>query len=158
MRAPVWQGMRWLNYLLLGAFALAGGIGLPTQAAVNVRLREVLGDPIRASFGSFLVGTVLLLSLTLLTREPVPTLATILRAPWWIWMGGALGTFYILASIIVVPRLGSAFTFALVVAGQMTASIVIDQFGLFGLPQASFSPTRIAGAALLVGGVLLIRR
>lgn len=99
--------MRWLNHLLLSGFALAAGIGLPMQAAVNVRLRDVLGNPIRASFGSFLVGTVVLLALSLTAREPIPALGAVLRAPWWIWMGGFLGTFYLLASIIVVPRLAA---------------------------------------------------
>lgn len=150
--------MRLFNYVLLGAFALAGGIGLPLQAAVNVRLRELLGNPIRASLVSFVIGTVLLVGLSLLTREPLPALSAFARAPWWTWLGGIFGAFFIVATIVVVPRLGSAFTFALVVAGQMSAAMIIDRFGLLGSTQTPLSATRILGAALLVGAVVLIRK
>ena len=47
---------------------------------------------------------------------------------------------------------------ALLVTGQMLASLVFDHFGLFGVPQHAADPWRLAGAALLVLGVVLIRR
>lgn len=150
--------MRLVSSIALAAFALLAGIGLPLQAAVNVRLRDVLGNPLRASLGSFAIGTVLLLAAALIVRAPLPALATVERAPWWVWTGGALGAFFVLGTIVIVPRLGSAVTFALVVAGQMMASIVIDRYGLFGIPQTPLSPARLLGAALLVGGVLLVRK
>jgi bacterial/archaeal transporter family-2 protein len=57
----------------------------------------------------------------------------------------------------MVPRLGAAATLALIVVGQMLASLAFDQFGLLGLPQQSASLTRLAGAAFLILGVALIR-
>lgn len=151
--------MRVLYSVVLGVVAVVAGIALPLQAGVNVQLRGVLGSPIRAAFASFTVGTVLLFALALVLRgEPLPALATVARAPWWFWMGGVLGAFYLASSIVVVPRLGSAFTFALIVTGQMFASIAIDRLGLFGIAQTPLSIGRLAGAALLVGGVLLIRK
>jgi transporter family-2 protein len=45
----------------------------------------------------------------------------------------------------------------LLVAGQMFGSIVFDHFGLMGVPVHPVSAVRIAGALLLVGGVVLIR-
>lgn len=150
--------MRFFQYIALGVVAVVAGIGLPVQAAVNVQLRGLLGNPIRASLGSFVVGTILLGVLAVAGREPLPALGALARAPWWIWTGGVLGAFYIICSIVVVPRLGSAYTFALVVAGQMLASIAIDRIGLFGVPQTPLSPTRLIGAALLVAGVLLVRK
>src|SRR5919108_469601 len=53
-------------------------------------------------------------------------------APWWVWIGGALGAFYVAASIVTAPRLGAATLIALVVAGQAVASLLIDQFGWVG--------------------------
>jgi len=150
--------MRLLNYLLLGAFAVFAGAALPVQAALNVQVRGIVGNPLRASLVSFAVGIVVLFVLALAVRDPLPPLAAVTHAPWWVWFGGVLGAFYIIASIVIVPRLGSAFAFALVVAGQMAASLAIDRFGLFGVPQAAFSVQRLIGAALLVGGVLLVRK
>jgi len=150
--------MRFVSAASYALFALLAGGVLPLQAAINVRLRDLVGNPLRASLGSFVVGTLILIAATLVVRGPLPSLATLARAPWWIWSGGAFGVFFILATIVVVPRLGSAVTFALIVAGQMATSVVIDRFGLFGLAQTPLSPTRLIGAVLLVGGVLLVRK
>lgn len=150
--------MRFLSSATFAAFALLAGVVLPLQAAINVRSRELLGNPLRASLGSFAVGTALVFVATLATREPWPSLATLARAPGWLWTGGVLGAFYVVATIVVVPRLGSAYAFALVVAGQMATSVLIDRLGLFGVTQTPLSFTRVIGAALLVGGVLLVRK
>ena len=48
--------------------------------------------------------------------------------------------------------------FAAIVTGQMFASLAFDQFGWFGLTPRPIDLTRVLGAVLLVGGVVLIRR
>jgi transporter family-2 protein len=78
-------------------------------------------------------------------------------APWWAWGGGLLGAFYLVASIVLAPRLGAGTTVALVVGGQMLAALVIDQFGLLRLPVHHASLPRVAGGVLVVAGVALIR-
>jgi uncharacterized membrane protein YdcZ (DUF606 family) len=35
--------------------------------------------------------------------------------------------------------------------------VVIDKYGLIGFPKHDLSPLRLAGVALIVGGVLLVR-
>jgi bacterial/archaeal transporter family-2 protein len=55
------------------------------------------------------------------------------------------------------PRLGTAPLVALLVAGQMLASLLFDQFGLFGLAQYPANLSRLLGAVFLVAGVVLIR-
>ncbi len=63
-----------------------------------------------------------------------PVLSDVAGAPWWVWVGGLLGAFYVAASIILTPRLGAANTVTLIIAGQVLASMVLDQFGLLSLP------------------------
>ena len=65
-----------------------------------------------------------------------------------------LGALYVVSVIVLVPRLGSAVTFALIVAGQMGISLAIDHFGLFGFPRTPLSLARVGGGALLVAGVV----
>lgn len=60
-------------------------------------------------------------------------------------------------AVLLIPRLGAATVLALLVAGQLLASIALDHFGLFGLPQRPVDLSRLAGAVLLLGGVVLIR-
>jgi len=137
--------------------AVAGAV-LPFQGAINVRLRGLLGHPFRASFTQFVVGSIFLGILTLLVRDPFPTAGEVARAPWWFWTGGLLGSFYVITTIVALPRLGGALTFALIVGGQMSAALLIDQLGLFGLDRTPLSLTRLLGAAMLVAAVILIRR
>jgi hypothetical protein len=58
----------------------------------------------------------------------------------------------------LLPRLGTATFVALLVAGQMLASLLADHYGFFGVIQHPVSISRLLGAALLLGGVILIRR
>ena len=57
-----------------------------------------------------------------------------------------------------VPRLGAAMTITVMVAGQLALSLILDHFGVMGVPQQPISLTRIAGVLLVIGGVLLVRR
>jgi transporter family-2 protein len=58
---------------------------------------------------------------------------------------------------LLIPRLGAAMVIALIVAGQMLGSLAFDHFGLLGVPVHPANVPRLMGAALLVGGVILIR-
>ena len=71
---------------------------------------------------------------------------------------GLLGALYVLATIIVIPRLGAATTVGLILAGQVLASIVIDHFGLIRVPVHELNIPRLAGAVLIVIGVALVQR
>jgi bacterial/archaeal transporter family-2 protein len=143
----------WL-YLL---FAFAGGVVLPFQAGVNAQLADWLHSPVRAAFVSFLVGTVVLLAAAALVFKPLPSWGRVGEAPWWVWVGGALGAFYVAASIVTAPKLGAATLVALVVAGQALASLVVDQFGWVGFETKHISLGRAIGMALVGAGVALVR-
>jgi transporter family-2 protein len=73
-------------------------------------------------------------------------------------MGGLLGRVYIVAAIVLAPRLGAATLVAALVAGQMVASLPIDHFGWVGFAVHPVSPLRILGAVLVGGGVVLVQR
>ena len=145
--------MVWL-YLL---FAFAGGAALPFQAGINAQLATWLGSPVRAAFVSFAVGTLVLLAASALVFKPLPSWGRIGDAPWWVWIGGALGAFYVAASIVSAPKLGAAQLIALVVAGQALVSLFVDQFGLVGFEQKNISIGRVAGMVLVGAGVALVR-
>jgi bacterial/archaeal transporter family-2 protein len=143
----------WL-YLL---FAFAGGVVLPFQAGINAQLGGWLDSPVRAAFVSFLVGTLVLLVAAALVFKPLPSAGKLGNAPWWVWIGGALGAFYVAASIVTAPKLGAAQLVALVVAGQALAGLVVDQFGWVGFEQKHLSVGRVCGMVLVGAGVALVR-
>jgi transporter family-2 protein len=137
--------------------AVGAGISLVTQQALNANLRAALNSAAWSGFMSYLVGLVCMAALALLLRDPIPLAATAARIPWYAWSGGLFGAIFIGLAIFLIPHLGAATFFVLLVAGQMFGSIVFDHFGLMGVPIHPVSVVRIAGAMLLVGGVVLIR-
>lgn len=145
------------TYLYLLAALLAGAM-IPTQAATNSKMAAVIESPMLAAFVSFLVGTVALFIYLLATGVPLADLSGIRSAPPIAWVGGFLGAFFVATGVTLVPRIGVAMTFSLMIAGQMIATLVIDHFGLFGVDVRPVNWPRIAGIVLIAGGVALIRR
>lgn len=145
-------------HLLFVVFALVAGVLLPTQAGINTQLAKSLGHPLLAACVSFIVGTIALLLYTFERHIPLPTLSVAVQAPWYLWVGGLLGAFYLTTTIILAPVLGAATMIGLVVAGQMLGSIFIDHFGLVGFPVHPISLWRSVGAIFLIIGVFLIQR
>lgn len=145
-----------MSWLLL-VLALTAGVFLPLQAGINAQLRNYTGHPVIASFISFLVGTLVLLVIALVLRLPWPSQTGISNTPWWVWTGGALGAVFVFLTIVLADTLGAAVLVALIIAGQMLASVVLDHYGLVGFSRHPINPGRILGVLLLLSGVILIR-
>ena len=145
------------SYLYILVALLAGAM-MPTQAATNNKMAVVVESPILAALLSFLVGTIALFAYALLTGESISNLGLAKNAPPIAWVGGLLGAFFVAAAVTLVPRLGVAMTFSLIIAGQMIVTLIIDHFGLLGVPVKEISFARIAGILLITSGVILIRR
>ena len=138
--------------------ALVLGALLPIQAIINARLSRVVSSSIVTAFISFAVGTIALFFYLLLTRQFHLQAIPFRQSPWWIWIGGLLGTFYVAGIVVLVPRLGVALSFSLVIAGQMMIAMLFDHFGWLGVAVREISFGKIAGAILLIVGVFLIRK
>lgn len=131
---------------------------MPTQAAINNRLAGYVESPILSAFISFAVGTVALFLYILATGVPVANLVNAKNAPAIAWLGGILGAFFVASTIILVPRIGVALTFSLIIAGQMLITLVIDHFGFLGVPEKPINLIRVLGVTLITIGVVLIRK
>jgi transporter family-2 protein len=117
-----------LKLALPTILAVAAGISLVTQQALNANLRAALNSAAWSGFMSYLVGVVCMVALALLLRDPIPSAATAARIPWFAWSGGLFGAIFIGLAIFLIPQLGAATFFVLLVAGQMLGSIVFDHF------------------------------
>jgi transporter family-2 protein len=141
--------------LLLG---IAAGVSIVIQQVLNANLRGALDSTAWSGFASYFVGVACMAVLVVVLQDPLPPATLTARVPWWAWSGGLFGAIFIGLAILLVPKLGAATFLALVVAGQMLASVTFDHFGLLGLAQRSFDLPRLIGVVLLIGGVILIRR
>ncbi|MBJ7448135.1 DMT family transporter [Brevundimonas sp.] len=135
---------------------LAGG-ATALQAPTNARLMTAVGSPVNAAFVSFAVGTVAL-GLMAVLFQTRPDMVAARSLPWYAWIGGLYGVVFVIAATWGVPRLGVALTITLMVAGQLLISLILDHFGAFGAPQQPINLGRLAGVALVIGGVLMVRR
>ena len=138
--------------------ALIAGIMAPTQAAINNKLASEIGGAILAAFVSFVIGSIALFLYILATGAPIGNLASLRNASYISWTGGFLGAFFVAVSIVALPKLGVALTFSLIVAGQMLITLILDHYGLFGVPVKEVNVQRILGIVLIIAGVILIRK
>jgi transporter family-2 protein len=143
--------------LLFLAFVM--GWSLVVQAAVNRNLAEHAGGaPFWASMLSAFVSAACLLLFQVAVRSKWPSAAQFNGTPWWVWTGGLLGAFNVLAPVLLVGRLGTALLFAAIITGQLICSLLVDHLGALGLSRHPVTPARLVGAVLLFAGVYLVRR
>jgi len=154
--------------VLLGAGAIvAGQAGSLRQALAGKSgwiVLALLGAPFAVGAVSFFVATLAmalaLLLVTLFRRAPAATApqGTALRGmPWWGWLGGFAGAAYVTTVFTAIPAIGAAAAVGLTVAGQQVASVFVDRYGWFRLPQRPVSGLRMAGVAVLLLGVAIIK-
>ena len=134
------------------------GALLAIQIGCNAAVGTRLGHPLWGSLANFAVGSALLVAVTLLLGLRWPAAGALASVPAWAWIGGLFGAAYIVSSTVIGPLVGGAAFLALTVAGQMLSALLIDHHGWIGFPVREISLPRITGAALVVGGVVLLSR
>ena len=150
--------MTFFNSYFFIVLAVIAGMMMPTQAAINSKLADEVNGPILAAFISFAVGTLALLVYILVTGIPLGNLAQLKNASLVSWTGGLLGAFFVASAVVLVPRLGVALTFGLLIAGQMLITLILDHYGFLGIPVKEVNIQRVLGVLLIIGGTILIRK
>ena len=138
------------------AVVLAGG-ATALQAPTNAKMMGAVGSPVNAAFVSFAVGTAALGILAVILQAR-PDMVAARNLPWYAWVGGLYGAVFVVAAAWGVPRLGVALTITLMVAGQLLIGLILDHFGAFGAPAHPLNLGRLAGVALVIAGVVMVRR
>lgn len=146
-----------LSALLPLLVAVLAGAAVPFQAGSNAALGRLLGHPLWAAGVSLLVSFLMLVPALLVMRAPLPQLQSLAQAPWWAWFGGVAGVLYITAALVLTPRLGAAGFIVCVIAGQVLSSLLIDQWGLMGLPERPVNVWRLVGVGMIVLGMLVVQ-
>ena len=159
------------GFLALGAVALAGsselhastapwlyllplvaGLGLGWQQAVNGQIRS-LTNALTATFGNFLVGTVVLV-----IGAGIHTAIVGAPALWpsnpVLYLGGIVGVIFVALSAVVVGITGVLLITLCTISGQLLMSIVLDLV----VPVAGheLAWTTYAGVALALAAVVVV--
>ena len=140
--------------LLLTVFA--GGL-IALQAPINSILGKSVGTFAAASV-SFIVGTIALVLITVLVGGGFGDVGEARNLSWYYLSGGILGAVYVTTALVAVRSLGAGGVVAATVAGQLTLSMVVDQFGWLGVEKAPITALKLFGVLLLAAGTYLIVR
>jgi transporter family-2 protein len=138
---------------VLGTAVVGGMIAL--QAPINSMLGKSVGT-LAAASASFGLGTVALVGITLIASGGFGDLGEARHLSWYYLAGGILGAFYVTTVLVTVRELGAGGVTAATIAGQLTASVIIDRLGVLGLEERPLSIQRLAGIALLALGTLFV--
>jgi transporter family-2 protein len=153
-------GVRFGALLPLSA-ALGAGALRVIQSRVNGGLATQLHSGPEAALISFSTGLVILTVLVVLVRPLRTGLASVGKAvrsgqvrPWAV-LGGFLGAFFVSVQSTTVPMIGVAVFTVAIVAGQSSASLVVDWIGYGSAARKPISKRRITAAVLAVIAVLV---
>ncbi len=148
------MSVRLLVFFLIGTGA---GALITVQSVLNAALGKRTG-----SLGSVLLLTLVSIALLIPLVLLIPGTADLRQLPrpsqWYLYAGGLLGIAILATPIVLVPRIGATATLTALVAGQLTLAVVVDHFGVLGVPRVEITATKVLGLALLVGGALLVTR
>jgi transporter family-2 protein len=136
------------------AVTLTAGLAGGVQAAVMGELGERVGIVPALAFAT-LVSTVLAFALLMLWERSFSGIGSAVDQPVWLWLGGLMGLYIVLAITIAAPRIGVAATIGLVIAGNLVMAAAIDRWGLLAQDQIPITWQRLLGLALLAAGAAL---
>jgi transporter family-2 protein len=141
--------------LLSLLLALTAGITMAFQGSLNAVLSKAVGL-LEATFVVHLVGTITIVMTLLLLRLGKNGLVQIGQAPWYAMLGGVLSVVIIYTVVASISKLGVATATTAIIVGQVSAAVLIDHFGMFGLRQIPFTWWKLVGITLLATGAKLM--
>jgi transporter family-2 protein len=142
--------------LAVGLTASVGAL-IALQAPINSELGKNVGS-IQGAFVSFAIGTVVLAVFAALAKGGFSKLPEAKNLSWYYLTGGVLGAAYVTTVLVTVRDLGAGGVTAATIAGQLSASVALDQLGILGLPKDPVTVSKVVGIVLLAAGVFLIVR
>ena len=135
--------------------ALAAGVALATQSAINTQLAKAMsGEAVIATFISFAVGTIVLFFIAWVKTDLWGNLSTVPSQPWWKLIGGILGSVVVFTTVLLAPKLGITAMLFFIIVGQLITATTIDHFGLIGMPIREVNITKFIGLIIVAFGLV----
>jgi transporter family-2 protein len=144
-----------MELLLLPLLAAIAGFAVTLQGQFMGLMDRALGTR-ESVFITYVSGGLLVALFVLLTGRL--NLKTQAGLPWYAFTSGILGLVIVGSIGYVVPRLGAARGFTIILACQFLLAALIDHLGLFGATRRALDLTNVFGLAVMLGGVWLVVR
>ncbi|MFZ4832242.1 DMT family transporter [Rouxiella sp. Mn2063] len=111
-----------LTYIFI---SLLNGVCISLSRSINGRL-SMERNAFYASLWNHIVGFIFLTIIIFFYGKGFSSFN--LSAPWFAWLGGAMGALFVAINSYVLPRTGSTQAALLIISGQMISGVIIDQF------------------------------
>lgn len=131
--------------------AFVGGL-----IAVMILLNGTLGNAIGNYAASVLIHAVGLIGIILILVISKSKVKFYKSVPLYAYTAGLIGVMPIIFNNIGFNYLGVSLTLTLGMFGQSLTSIVVDHFGLLGMPVVKFNKKKIIGLAIITAGMIIM--
>lgn len=141
-----------IQLLFLGLFL---GAMMSVYMPMIAQTARLLGSGALANVPFFFVAFVTSVVIAFVTGSRAADFARIGTLPLIPLTAGIMSAGLIIGTSFLVPRIGIGAFFVLLVSGQVIAAMIFGQLGLFGAPQTTITFGKLAGAAMVIGGIWL---
>jgi len=128
------------------------GALIASTIAMNGEMADIYGlysaTALIHLFGLILIGAIMALK----KQNPIPEK----KLPVYIYMGGVVGVLTVVFSNFAFGKISVSAILALGLLGQCIASLIVDQFGMFGMPKHRFTINKLIGIAFVIAGIVII--
>jgi transporter family-2 protein len=142
-----------MSTVFLISIAIIAGIAVTLQGQFMGLLDRGLGT-VESVFVTYVGGGLMIAVLMIAFRGG--NLKNWQGVPWYAFGSGILGLIIVGSIGYVVPRLGVAKGFTLIIASQFLIASLIDHFGFFGAAVRPMDMMRSLGLGLMLLGVWLV--
>lgn len=132
------------------------GILIGILIALTVICNGVLSNSMGNYSATVIIHAVGLIAMTLILCAKKIKIDLSKKVSIYLYTGGAIGIFTVLANNISFKYLGVSLTIALGLLGQTITSIIIDHFGFFKMKVVKFRKEKLFGIALIIGGIIVM--
>lgn len=144
--------MLYANYLL----AVVMGAAISLYIPMISRSSQIMGSPFMGNVPFFAVALITSIVISLGAGQRPADYARMADVPAWMFVAGVVSALMIIGSSYLIPRIGTGAFFVLMVSGQILLGLVINQFGLLGVPVQPANLMKLGGAALVIGGAAMV--
>jgi transporter family-2 protein len=137
------------------ALTATAGLAGAVQAAVMGELGDRVGIAPAIAL-SVIVAFLCGLTALLVWERSFAGVRAAFHEPAWLWIGGLLSVYIVLAITVGPPRIGVAATIGIVIAGNLVMAALIDRYGLFGQEVIPIDRWRLLGLLLVAAGAALL--
>ena len=138
--------------LISGLMAIASGILMSIQGVFNTRTTEKAGLWLTNSIVHATGFVFCLVVLFFVKDANIEGLKTVNKL---YLFAGVLGAGIVYTVIVSIGKLGPAYAIMIILVAQIFSSYMIELFGLFGTEKVPFLWTKVLGAGIMVGGIIV---